>query len=240
MNQWVLRSSFPSVALEFVDEWRDRAEMGRPFVFERVVLADRSASMQSYNYQRYQRSAGPAFALPGSMNWWQPIRNNVVEFAGVSADIGSGTMRTPVITYISRQQWGRRMLIPEHHEKLVSELYRLRDEYGYEVNIVNAESMTRLEQIQLAARTTVRSLSFANGISDAYHFCFRLWWEFMGTVSLLLFGWTPTLGRLLWNSSTLKVSRTTMNILLVLWAWRIMDFGITSLSSVFVLGIANW
>ncbi|KAF9534533.1 hypothetical protein CPB83DRAFT_755760 [Crepidotus variabilis] len=166
MNQWVLRSSFPSISIEFIDEWRDRAEMGRPFVFERVVLVDRAASMFGYNYQRYQRSAGPAFALPGSMKWWQPIRNNVVEFAGVAPEVGSGTTSKPVITYISRQQWGRRMLIPEHHDKLVSELYKLQDEYGYEINIVNAESMSRLEQIALAARTTIMMGVHGNGLTS--------------------------------------------------------------------------
>jgi hypothetical protein len=47
------------------------------------------------------------------------------------------------------------MLLPEHHEKLLKELYKLRDQYGYEVNVVNAEDMSRVEQIRLAARTTV-------------------------------------------------------------------------------------
>jgi hypothetical protein len=48
------------------------------------------------------------------------------------------------------------MLIPADHEKLVQELYKLRDKYGYEVNVVNLEKMSRVEQLQLAARTTVR------------------------------------------------------------------------------------
>lgn len=160
MNQWVVRSSFPAITMEFIDDWRDRAEMGRPFVFDRVVIADRSAAMLSYNYARYQRTAGAPMALPGSVNWWMPIRNNVVEFAGLGPAIGGGTTSIPVITYISRQQWGRRMLIPEHHDKLVKELYKLRDLYGYEVNVVNAEAMSRVEQIQLAARTTVCSSIF--------------------------------------------------------------------------------
>ncbi len=155
MNQWVVRASFPSVTMEFIDDWRDRAEMDRPFVFEKVAFADRSSAMLSYNYARYQRTASAPFALPGGMYWWQPIRDNVVAFAGVDPSTGGGTRSKPVITYISRQKWGRRMLIPEHHEKLVKELYKLREEYGYEINVVNAESMSRHEQIQLAARTTV-------------------------------------------------------------------------------------
>jgi len=158
MNQWVVRSSFPSIAMEFIDDWRDRAEMGKAFVFDRVLVADRSAAMHSYNFARFQRTAASAFALPGSTSWWTPIRNNVIQFAGLDPGVGSGTTGTPVITYISRQEWGRRMLIPAHHDKLVQELYKLRDMYGYEVNVVRAEKLSRIEQIRLAARTTVTSL----------------------------------------------------------------------------------
>ena len=155
MNEWVLRSSFPSITMEFIDDWRDRAEMGKAFVYERVVVADRSAAMLSENFLRFQRSAASAFTIPASPSWWSPIRNNVVSFAGVDIT-GSATNDTPVITYISRQDWGRRMLIPADHEKLVQELYKLRDKYGYEVNVVSLEKMSRVEQLRVAARSTVR------------------------------------------------------------------------------------
>lgn len=166
MNEWVVRSSFPSVTMEFIDDWRDRAELGKPFVFDRVVIADRSAAMMSYNFHRYQRTASAPFALPGSVNWWMPIRNNVVKFAGLDPGVGRGTTGTPVITYISRQEWGRRMLIPEDHEKLVNELYKLRDNHGYEVNVVEAEKMSRVEQIRLAARTTILMGVHGNGLTS--------------------------------------------------------------------------
>lgn len=155
MSQWVARSSFPGLTMEFIDDWRDRMEMGRPFVYDRVVVADRSAAMLSYNYARYQRTTSAAFALPGSVHWWTTIRNNVIQLTGLTPEVGGGTTSTPVITYISRQAWGRRTLIQADHEKLVRELYKLRDNYGYEVNIVNAETMSRMEQFELAARTTV-------------------------------------------------------------------------------------
>jgi hypothetical protein len=144
--------------MEFIDDWRDRAEMGKAFVYERVVVADRSAAMLSESFLRFQRSAASAFSIPASPSWWSPIRNNVVSFAGLDLTAGSATNDTPVITYISRQSWGRRMLIPADHEKLVHELYKLRDKYGYEVNVVNPEKMSRVDQLQLAARTTVRFL----------------------------------------------------------------------------------
>lgn len=47
------------------------------------------------------------------------------------------------------------MLLPEHHERLVQELYSLRDKYRYEVNVVSMEKLSREEQIKLVARTTV-------------------------------------------------------------------------------------
>ncbi|TFK40715.1 hypothetical protein BDQ12DRAFT_627360 [Crucibulum laeve] len=166
MNQWVVRSSFPGVTMEFIDDWRDRAEMGRTFVFDRVVVADRSSAMLAFNYARYQRTAAAAFPLPGSIHWWQPIRNNVIALAGLDPEVGGGTSSTPVITYISRQDWGRRMLLPQDHDRLVKELYKLRDDYGYEVNVVTAENMSRVEQIELAARTTIMMGVHGNGLTS--------------------------------------------------------------------------
>ena len=43
---------------------------------------------------------------------------------------------------------------------LEEELYKLRDRYGYEVNVVDMQDLTRAEQFSLAARTTVRVLPF--------------------------------------------------------------------------------
>lgn len=158
MNQWVLRNSFPSIGLEFTGDWADRIDMGRAFVFDRVVLADRAAAMHGYNFLRTQRTAAEPFALPGSVNWWSTIRSNVIQASGLAEDVGQGTRSNPVITYISRQEWGRRMLVKEDHDRLVEELYKLKDTYGYEVNVVSMDKLSRKEQFQLAARTTVSVL----------------------------------------------------------------------------------
>lgn len=114
--------------------------------------------MNGEMFLRTQRTAANAFSLPGSVNWWTTIRNNVVGFsldekAGAAAVQGVPT--TPVITYISRQGWNRRMLLKEDHERLVEELHKLRDNYGYEVNIVEMDKLSRMEQFRLAGRTTV-------------------------------------------------------------------------------------
>jgi hypothetical protein len=163
MNQWVLRTAFPSITMEFSADWNDRAHMGVPFVFDRILLADRAAAMNGENYGRTQRTASEPATLPGSPNWWSTFRNNVIAFSGLNATEGQGTRGKPVITYISRQGWGRRMLIQAHHERLVEELYKLRNAYGYEVNVVSMDKMSRVEQLRLSARTTVSSLRTTRG-----------------------------------------------------------------------------
>lgn len=40
----------------------------------------------------------------------------------------------PVITYVSRQDWGRRMLVKKDHDELVKELQALEKKYGWEVS----------------------------------------------------------------------------------------------------------
>ena len=163
MNQWVLRGAFPQISMEFQADWEDRAKMHMPFVFDRVVLSDRSSATKGPNYANTWRITAEAFGLPGSKHWWAPVRNNVLEFSGLAAEWINGPdpalyddRKRMVITYISRQEWNRRKLIPEDHQKLVKELEHLRDTYGYELNIVSMEKISRAEQIMLAGRTTVR------------------------------------------------------------------------------------
>lgn len=172
MNQFVLRATFPSLTMEFVDDWRDRAELPSAFVFSQVLLADRSAAMPAYNFLRFQRTAAVPFGLPGPgvLDWWMPIRNNIVQFAGVDLEKEQEeqglTVTVPVITYVSRQDWTRRKLLQDHHENLVRELYKLRDEHGYEVNVVSMDKLSRQEQIRLASRTTILMGVHGNGLTS--------------------------------------------------------------------------
>ena len=159
MNQLVVRASFPSISMEYKEDWAERVEIGRPLVFDRIVLADRAAAINGKSWQRTQRTASEAFALPGSAHWWSTVRNSVIGLSGLKTPRGGNS--NPVITYVSRQDWGRRMLIPEDHDRLVQELYVLRDTYGYEVNVVSMDKFSRIEQLHLAGRTTVwMALSF--------------------------------------------------------------------------------
>ena len=156
MNQWVTRGAFPSVSLEYEEDWADRASMAHPFLLERAVFADRAAATNSPNFALTQRSNAELFKLSASPHWWSTIRNNLIEFAGGNAQAHGGK----VITYISRQEWGRRMLLPEDHDRLVKALQGLQDQHGYEVNIVSMDKLSRQEQFRLAGRTTVSPVDF--------------------------------------------------------------------------------
>lgn len=176
MNQWVTRGAFPSLSMEFMEDWADRAAMQVPFVFDRVLLSDRASASEGEPFLITWRTASNAFTLPGSQTFWSPIRRSILEFSGeedqwIYGPNPNGTAESEkfVITYISRQGWGRRMLRQADHEKLVEELHKLRDRYGYEVNVVNMDKLTRAEQYKLAGRTTVRILSScADQISNYY------------------------------------------------------------------------
>lgn len=107
--------------------------------------------------------------LIDSTSFRQPLRKAVLEYSGISPSIikgptGQQTERF-VITYISRQDWGRRMLRQADHLKLVEELYKLHDLYGYEVNVVSMDKLSRLEQMELAARTTIMLGVHGNGLT---------------------------------------------------------------------------
>lgn len=154
MNQWVTRGAFPSASLEYEEDWADRAAMAHPFLLERAVLTDRAAAAHSPSFVFSQRHNAELFKLTASPHWWSTIRNNLIEFAGGNAQAHGGK----VITYISRQDWGRRMLLPKDHDRLVKALEGLRKEHGYEVNIVNMDKLSRQEQFQLAGRTTVSTV----------------------------------------------------------------------------------
>ena len=64
-----------------------------------------------------------------------------------------GTYR-PLVTYISRQN-SRRHLTDESHKGLVAALEKRSKALGFELVVVAAETLSKEEQIALAARTTV-------------------------------------------------------------------------------------
>ncbi|KZT58679.1 hypothetical protein CALCODRAFT_432171 [Calocera cornea HHB12733] len=183
MNQYVLFASFPSTQLLFQQDIADMADTSKVYVLERVVYSDRSAAIRGEGWLPKQRMAALAFSHESVRNWWAPIRSNVVRFAGGDLNpfmrphppppapgqpppVNDQPEDKPVITYVSRQTWGRRMLLQDDHDRFVAALGRLSEMYGYEVNVVNMDKLTRDEQIKLAGRTTIMCGVHGNGLTS--------------------------------------------------------------------------
>lgn len=157
MNTFLCKSVFPSMSYEFAAEFQDRTDAGRPFIYDRVLFADRAAALRGSQFAQTWRTASEAMSLPGSPYWWSPVRKNLLEFVGVpESSLHPSDLETPVITYVSRQDWGRRMLLKEDHEKLVKELNNLHDKYGYEVGCQIGKPCSSPPN---ARRSTLRSTS---------------------------------------------------------------------------------
>lgn len=79
--------------------------------------------------------------LPTSPYWFAPLRRKVLEYVGVPvSDLEPGERAVPVVTYVSRQAWGRRMLKEEDHLELVRTMEEAAKADGFEFNVVESES----------------------------------------------------------------------------------------------------
>lgn len=130
MNQWTMRAGLPSLTFEYKDDWDHRMSLQRPFILETVVLGDRAAWHRGPSLKNPQQE----FPITVKDLYWEPIRQSVVAFALPPSrrPKSNADGSTPVITYISRQKTGRR-LRDEDHDELVTALYRLGRDHGYEV-----------------------------------------------------------------------------------------------------------
>ncbi|KAF7288528.1 hypothetical protein HMN09_01381800 [Mycena chlorophos] len=167
----------------------------RAWHFPLLLLTDRSASFRGEVCgSQTQRTAAEAFEemkrqgrLAGIRvgGWWEPVRAAVLRFAGAevrvpdiseqmpfNGDTSEGDPRLPMpskvlITYISRQSAGQRKLTREAHQDLVNSMEELVRRKGpsWEFLVVEAEHLTRDEQLQIAARTTILLGVHGNGLT---------------------------------------------------------------------------
>ncbi|GJF00117.1 hypothetical protein PsYK624_163960 [Phanerochaete sordida] len=192
-NSYFLRAAFPDTTVETQADWQDRVAAtaahgahARAWRLERVLLADRSAAFRGVVCgTQVHRTAGEAFhhmrnlgALPRW--WWEPVRRAVLRFADVpGAAIERGVraaMRADqglpvpapdervVVTYVNRQGV-RRHLIDADHDALVAAIEKLCAERGWEFNDAKAELLSKEQQLELVARTTVLLGVHGNGLT---------------------------------------------------------------------------
>ncbi|KAK0480446.1 hypothetical protein EDD18DRAFT_703758 [Armillaria luteobubalina] len=187
-NAYFMRAAFPSIAIEDKQDWEDRiaatsgSSVDRAWHFPLVLLSDRSAAhrgtlcgsqtqriaSEAWDYMREQ-SRLMGIKVGG---WWEPIRASVLRFSGLDVIRRDGDpLSLPekvVITYISRQGTPRRRLTDEAHDSLVTALQELverRQDEGWELNVIQAEKMSKDAQVHVAARTTILIGVHGNGLT---------------------------------------------------------------------------
>lgn len=171
------------------------AHVKKAYVLPKAILGDRSAAFRGPHTGPTQRTAASACQFGvASPFWWEPLRRQMARYSGVDEDIINrslegwgaidpvkveadvlkgkpkpetlapiGTYR-PVVTYISRQK-GSRRLTPESHDELVAALEERAKKLDFELIIVSAETLTKDEQITIAARTTIMLGVHGNGLT---------------------------------------------------------------------------
>lgn len=132
-HPYTAKAAFPQLAIQDYEDWKDYMRMSIPFVFEKLVVADRQAAQKSLN------ASMPAFAstqsLDVSSHWWEPIRRNLVRFLEVTSS------SKPVATYIHSQSEPEGLkLSAQDHEALVSALMSMGKKYRYEIRVVSSQT----------------------------------------------------------------------------------------------------
>ncbi|KAG6873671.1 hypothetical protein C0995_012605 [Termitomyces sp. Mi166 len=130
-HPFLLKAAFPQLTVLYQEDWEDYHKLPVPFVIERIVVADREAAEAAI--ERDQPVFSPAFNLPSSRNWWEPIRHTLLSF------FSEAPSKKKTVTYIHRQseETGVR-LRDDNHVALVRALKKMGRDYGYEVHIVSS------------------------------------------------------------------------------------------------------
>ncbi|KAG8890646.1 hypothetical protein FRB98_006149 [Tulasnella sp. 332] len=188
-NDWHARSSMTSPNRTLTSHPKQKA-----FRFSNLILSDRSAAFRGEICpSQTNRIASEAYEVTKNISskwWWEPIRRSVMRFSDVEKSVRdrsviwddsynwglevsepnskllkTASKRMPiVISYIVRVSFYR-MLTQAAHLALIDALTQLCASKGWEFNAVHAERMTREEQIQMAAKSTIILGIHGNGLT---------------------------------------------------------------------------
>jgi hypothetical protein len=123
--------------MQYLQDWNDYHKMEVPFVFERIVIADRSATEGAI--VKGQPIYSPAFGLEGgSSHWWEPVRITLATHLG-QHEIKPRARK--VVTYIHTQDEPQgAKLSDEDHESITRALDKMGRTYGYDVYVVSTQT----------------------------------------------------------------------------------------------------
>ncbi|KAJ7512746.1 hypothetical protein B0H11DRAFT_2151595 [Mycena galericulata] len=149
----LVKAAFPSLTVMYYADWEDYHKMEVPFVFERLVVADRAGAR--YGIQQQDPSYAPPFKMEGlSEHWWEPVRRTLAMYF----DVYGAKAPKNVVTYVHRQSQNHGLRLSDgDHTALVAALQKMERDYGYEVHVVSNidEEMSWTERLGAIARSTV-------------------------------------------------------------------------------------
>ncbi|KAJ9103166.1 hypothetical protein QFC21_002588 [Naganishia friedmannii] len=154
LNKWFFETSFPNAEWEFAPEWQKRANSGKWYRFDNVIIADRKSGHMGGGKGK---PMDLAFELPVPERWLTDLKDRLLaNYNGpVPLDDPSHEHSKPVITYISRQTAAHRRLKEQVHEELVAELQKLEKDGLAEVHMEEfTDADPKNEQVAKLSRTT--------------------------------------------------------------------------------------
>ncbi|KAF7350300.1 hypothetical protein MVEN_01334100 [Mycena venus] len=162
----LMRAAFPGAAIEQAGYWNDLKKVGTTVVFERVMLVNRSAAHKHpFGGVWYKMIAG-TMNVTAPHDFWAPVRDSLWQNVLAPSFLPTiyDSSRLPLVTYVSRQGSGRR-LVAADHDALVAALKALEAEGVCEVQVAAMERITMKEQIELVARTRILVGVHGNGLT---------------------------------------------------------------------------
>ncbi|KAL0960064.1 hypothetical protein HGRIS_011712 [Hohenbuehelia grisea] len=156
-HPFLAKAAFPTMGVLHKADWEDYHKMESPFVFERLVVADRAAASKSASLG--QPVFTPPLELEASPYWWEPIRRTVSAwFEDLQPPPKRFGRERMEITYLhSQTEPAVARIRKSDHEALVAELKGMAHDLGHEVNIVSAleDETPWMDRMRAITRSTV-------------------------------------------------------------------------------------
>jgi hypothetical protein len=138
--------------MQYFEDWEDYQKLEIPFVFERLVVADREIGTKAA--KEGEPPYSPTSLLDLSENWWEPVRKSVAQFLD-GYEFSPKAKR--VLTYLHSQSEQGPKLSSEDHQALVKALNKLAYRYGYELHVTSTVT-SWLERMGAVVTSSVRIL----------------------------------------------------------------------------------
>ncbi|KAJ7129079.1 hypothetical protein C8R46DRAFT_1363306 [Mycena filopes] len=160
----LMRAAFPAAAIEQSAYWKDLVKLGTTIVFERIILVNRDrAHKHPFGSVWFKMIAG-AMNVSAPTDFWAPVRTSLRRNTLGAVPLPENAIGRPLVTYISRQGGGRR-LVQADHEALVAALRALEAEGVCEFQMAAMERISLREQIELVSRSTILVGVHGNGLT---------------------------------------------------------------------------